>query len=427
MAKTFVFKFGGASVKDVDSIKNLYEIVFNRLRNNTIIVVSAMGKTTNALEEILALKLKGKEYSSKSTKLLDYHLGICEGLFAPEALIFPAVRNYFSQMERILEGNLTSTNYDSFYDSIVSFGELVSSRIVQEYLCRKGMFCIWQDAREVILTNSDFRFAKVDWEATSKLCEKIVGPKLAQFPVITQGFIGADEKGRTTTLGREGSDFTAAILAHGLRANAVTIWKDVVGVLNADPKRFPDSTKFEELDYREAAELTYYGATVIHPKTIKPLANLSIPLFVKSFIHPDGPGTKIHHVQKVNTVPCIVVKDGQILVSFKVTDFTFINESHIHSVYSELEKLKLRVNLLQTSAISISIVIEKELFKLEKLISNLRNQFEIRYNENLQLITVKNHNQPLMEKLMLNKEVLLEQMTRTTFQVLVKSPSEETN
>lgn len=423
MAKTFVFKFGGASVKDVNSIKNFYEIVFNRLRNNTIIVVSAMGKTTNALEEILALKLEGKDNSLKSTILLDYHLKICEGLFDPDHLIFPAVKNYFSNMERILNGNLTRANYDDFYDSIVSFGELVSSRIVQEYLCSKGLFCIWQDAREVILTNSDFRFAKVDWVATKRLCDKIITPKLTQFPVITQGFIGADEKGRTTTLGREGSDFTAAILAHGLQANAVTIWKDVDGVLNADPKRFPDSIKFDELDYREAAELTYYGATVIHPKTIKPLANLSIPLYVKSFIHPEGSGTKIHHVPKVNTVPCIVVKDSQILVSFKVTDFTFINESHIHAVYSELEKLKLRVNLLQTSAISISIVIENELFKLEKLIHSLRNQFEIRYNENLQIITVKNHNQALMEKLTHNKEILLEQMTRTTFQVLIKNPN----
>jgi aspartate kinase len=401
----------------------LYEIVFNRLRNNTIIVVSAMGKTTNALEDILALKLAGKDYSLNSTKLLDYHLNVCEELFDGNSMIFPAVRNYFSQLDRILEWDLTKGNYDEFYDSVVSFGELLSSRIVQEYLCSKGLYCIWQDAREIILTNSDFRFAKVDWESTGKLCQKLLAPKLTQFPVVTQGFIGADEKGRTTTLGREGSDFTAAILAHGMRANAVTIWKDVDGVLNADPKRFPDAVKFDELDYKEAAELTFYGASVIHPKTIKPLANLSIPLYVKSFIHPEGLGTKIHHVQGVNTVPCIVVKDDQILVSFKVTDFTFINESHIHSVYSQLEKLKLRVNLLQISAISISIVIEKELFKLEKLINMLRSQFEIRYNESLQLITVKNHHQALMEKLTQNKEILLEQMTRTTFQVLVKNPA----
>lgn len=424
MAKTFVFKFGGASVKDAISIKNLHEIVFNRLRNNTIIVVSAMGKTTNALEEILSLKLAGKINSFNSTKILNYHLRICEDLFEADSLIFPTVRNYFSQLDRMLEGNLTQENYDSFYDSVVSFGELVSSRIVQEYLCTKGLFCIWQDSREVVRTNSDFRFAKVDWKGTTKLCEKILAPKLAQFPVVTQGFIGADGKGRTTTLGREGSDFTAAILAHGLRANGVTIWKDVDGVLNADPKRFPDSVKFDELDYKEAAELTYYGASVIHPKTIKPLANLSIPLYVKSFIHPEGSGTKIHHFQGVNTVPCIVVKDDQILVSFKVTDFTFVDESHIHLVYTKLEKLKLRVNLLQTSAISISIVIEKELFKLEKLIQNLRDYFEIRYNENLQLITVKNHNSELMEKLVLGKEVLIEQMTRLTFQVLVKNSSQ---
>jgi aspartate kinase len=420
MSKTFVFKFGGASVKDAKSIKNLREILFNRLRNHTVIVVSAMGKTTNALEELLNLKLEGKPFYENSTKLKNYHLEICRELFQPENLIFPAIENFFSQLERILEKPLSKENYDEYYDQVVSYGELISSRIVQEYLCAEGIFCLWQDAREIISTDSDFRFAKVKWEKTEAQCQKHLMAKLDRFPVITQGFIGSDEKGKPTTLGREGSDFTAAILAHSLRSQSVTIWKDVEGVLNADPKRFPNTVKFEELDYREAAELTYYGASVIHPKTIKPLANLSIPLFVKSFLNPDGTGTQIHHVETPNNVPCIVVKDEQVLVSFRVTDFTFINESHIHQVYTEIEKLKLRVNLLQTSAISISIVIDKQLFKMEKLIAALAKDFDIRYNESLQLITVKNHNSKITEELMSDKEVLLEQVTRTTFQIVVK-------
>lgn len=420
MSKTFVFKFGGASVKDAKSIKNLHEILFNRLRNHTVIVVSAMGKTTNALEELLNLKLEDKPIYEKSTKLKHYHLEICRELFLPENLIFPAIENFFSQLDRILEKPLSKENYDEYYDQVVSFGELISSRIVQEYLCAEGIFCLWQDAREIISTDSDYRFAKVKWEKTAAQCQKHLMAKLERFPVITQGFIGSDNKGKTTTLGREGSDFTAAIIAHSLHSQSVTIWKDVEGVLNADPKRFPNTVKFEELDYREAAELTYYGASVIHPKTIKPLANLSIPLFVKSFLNPDGTGTQIHHVDKPNTVPCIVVKDEQVLVSFRVTDFTFINESHIHQVYTEIEKLKLRVNLLQTSAISISIVIDKQLFKMEKLIAALAKDFDIRYNESLQLITVKNHNRNITEELMSDKEVLLEQVTRTTFQIVVK-------
>lgn len=424
MSKTFVFKFGGASVKDAKSIKNLREILFNRLRNHTVIVVSAMGKTTNALEELLNLKLEDKPLYEKSTKLKNYHLEICRELFLPENLIFPAIENFFSQLDRILEKPLSKENYDEYYDQVVSFGELISSRIVQEYLCAEGIFCLWQDAREIISTNSDYRFAKVKWEKTAAQCQKHLMAKLERFPVITQGFIGSDDKGKTTTLGREGSDFTAAILAHSLRSQSVTIWKDVEGVLNADPKRFPDTVKFEELDYREAAELTYYGASVIHPKTIKPLANLSIPLFVKSFLNPDGTGTQIQHVEKPNTIPCIVVKDEQVLVSFRVTDFTFINESHIHQVYTEIENLKLRVNLLQTSAISISIVIDKQLFKMEKLIAALAKDFDIRYNESLQLITVKNHNRKIMEELMSDKEVLLEQVTRTTFQIVVKPLAE---
>ncbi|MFD2201469.1 aspartate kinase [Shivajiella indica] len=420
MSKTFVFKFGGASVKDAASIKNVSKILLNRLRNQTVIVVSAMGKTTNALEDLIDKKIKGEDFSPNSTILKKYHLDICHDLFDPNHSIFSQIENYFLQLLRDLEKPLTKENYDPYYDQVIAYGELISSRILQEYLCQMGIYCIWQDVREIIRTNSDFRFAKVDWETTALKTKKNLRPILDKFPVVTQGFIGRDKKGNTTTLGREGSDFTAAILGSCLKSASVTIWKDVEGVLNADPKRFSNTVKFEELDYKEAAELTYYGASVIHPKTIKPLANLSIPLFVRSFNQPEKSGTIIHKVSTPNTVPCIVVKDEQILVSFKVTDFTFINEGHIHSIYSELEKLKLRVNLLQTSAISVSIVIDKQIYKLENLIEKLGKEFEIRYNDSLQLITVKNHNPILMKDLMQDREILMEQLTRTTFQMVFK-------
>lgn len=419
MAKTFVFKFGGASIKDVDSIKNLSKILHNRLRNHTVIVVSAMGKTTNALELILNQKLNQEDYSSNITILKSFHLDICSGLFNQNHPIFPTIENLFLKLARTLERQLDQENYDEVYDIVISYGELIASRIVQEYLCEMGQFCLWQDARELIITNEDFRFAKVNWEDTKSNIAKHLLPKLNQFPVLTQGFISMSSSGNSTTLGREGSDFTAAIIATSLNSASVTIWKDVPGVLNADPKHFQNTVKFEELDYKEAAELTYYGASVIHPKTIKPLANHSIPLFVKSFLNPEASGTKIHHVSKVNKVPCLVVKDEQVLVSFKVTDFTFINESHIHLVYAELEKLKLRVNLLQTSAISISLVIDKQLFKLEKLMEKLHHIFEIKYNEGLQLLTIKNPHQELLDECLRDREVLLEQVTRATFQAVL--------
>jgi aspartate kinase len=235
---------------------------------------------------------------------------------------------------------------------------------------------------------------------------------------VTQGFIGSDSKGRTTTLGREGSDFTAAILATSLDAGSATIWKDVPGVLNADPKLFPNTRKFEELGYREAAEMTYFGASVIHPKTIKPLANAGIPLFVKSFLDPESPGSKIHEHAAPHQVPTIVLKKEQILVSFKVTDFTFIEEKHIHRVYEQLQGLKLRVNMLQLSAISISIVIDTQLFKLDQLISKLKAEFEIRYNEGLELLTILHQREEEIPALLEGYQVLLEQSSRNTFQVV---------
>lgn len=418
MAKTLIYKFGGASVKDSTAIKNLAEILRNRLRKNLIIVISAMGKTTNSLESILSKKLDGKYFSENSAILKTFHQEICRELFPVGHPVFAHLENLFFQLQNQLEKKLTRENYDEFYDRIVSFGELISSRIVAEYLCSQDLLVVWQDAREVIHTDSDFRFAKINWEKTRKSCQTNWKPILENFPILTQGFIGSDPKGRPTTLGREGSDFSAAILAASLDAGSVTIWKDVPGVLNADPKLFPNTRKFDELGYREAAEMTYFGASVIHPKTIKPLANAGIPLFVKSFLDPESPGTKIHGDAAPHHVPTIVLKKDQILVSFKVTDFTFIEEKHIHRVYEQLQALKLRVNMLQLSAISISIVIDAQLFKLEQLLEKLKAEFEIRYNEGLELLTILHPIQDEIPTLLEGFEILLEQASRNTFQVV---------
>ncbi|GAA0878495.1 aspartate kinase [Algoriphagus jejuensis] len=418
MAKTLVYKFGGASVKDSDAVKNLAKILRNRLRKRMIIVVSAMGKTTNGLEDILSKKLKKEDFSENSSILKAYHRRICTELFPAGHAVFAQLENLFTQLNNKLEQELNRENYDEFYDAIVGFGELISSRIVAEYLCSQGSIVLWQDAREVIHTNSDFRFARIDWEKTKRSCQAIWKPILENFPILTQGFIGSDPKGRPTTLGREGSDFTAAILATSLDAGSVTIWKDVPGVLNADPKLFLNTRKFDELGYREAAEMTYFGASVIHPKTIKPLANAGIPLFVKSFLDPEASGTKIHENVSAHEVSTIVLKKDQILVSFKVTDFTFVEEMHIHRVYEQLQALKLRVNMLQLSAISISIVIDAQLFKLEQLLEKLKSDFEIRYNEELELLTILHPKAAEIPKFLDGYEVLLEQASRNTFQVV---------
>lgn len=421
MTKAIVYKFGGASVKDASAIKNLHRILLNRLQKKMVIIISAMGKTTNSLEEILKLRFEEKDYYSNCAILRKTHLAVCSELFEEQNPIFSIVENLFLQLERDLEHPLHRKNYDQYYDRIVSYGEVLSTKIIHAYLCKENFFCIWQDARELIATDESFRSAKVDWSLTAKQCNKQLEEKLKKFPVVTQGFVGASSAGKCTTLGREGSDFSAAIIAHSLQAKSVTIWKDVPGVLNADPKRFPDTVKFERIDYKEAAEMTYYGASVVHPKTIKPLANMKIPLNVRSFIEPEGKGTVIGEFpDERHVIPTIVVKDKQVLVTFEVTDFTFINESHMHQVYAELERLRLGVNMLQTSAISISICVNEEMFKLEQLLEEMGSYFKIKYNDGLQLVTVKNYDEASKDQFLNREGILMEQTTRSTIQLVCK-------
>ena len=413
-----VYKFGGASVKDAAALLNLHTLLQSRLQTNKLIVVSAMGKTTNALEAVLSKKLEQANFSMEWKQIKDFHLEVCEELFPTSHPVFDKIEQLLDTAQPILDLPISKTNYDEVYDQLICYGELLSSLVVSEYLSFKGLSLSWQDARTVVHTDSDFRFAKIDWEKTRSACQNQWAGLLEHQTILTQGFIGRDPLGRTTTLGREGSDFTAAILATSLDAESVTIWKDVPGVLNADPKLFPNTLKFDELRYREAAEMTYFGASVIHPKTIKPLANAGIPLFVKSFLNPDASGTKIHEHAASHEVPTLVLKKNQVLVSFKVTDFTFIEEKHIQKIYEQLQVLKLRVNMLQVSAITVSIVLDTQLFKLEQLVESLKTAFEIRYNEELELLTILKPRVEEIPSLMEGYAVLLEQTTRTTYQAV---------
>ncbi|MBD8488050.1 aspartate kinase [Echinicola sp. CAU 1574] len=421
MTKAIVYKFGGASVKDADAIKSLFNLLFNRLRNPMIIVVSAIGKTTNLLEEILRQKYEQEDFYLNFTILRKNHLAICSELFEEGDMVFSMVENIFLKLEKELGKKLSAENYDRFYDAVVSYGELLSTKIIHAYFCKEGLYCIWQDAREVIITDDNYRLAQVNWQETEKQCLQQLVPKLKKMPLVIQGFVGGTIAGDTTTLGREGSDFSAAVLAKCLKAGSVTIWKDVPGVLNADPKRFSDTVKFDHLGYKEAAEMTYYGASVIHPKTIKPLANMKIPLYVKSFLDPSSKGTIIGDFDGDREVlPVIIVKDNQMLVTFEVTDFSFVSESHIHQIYAELHRLKLRVNVLQISAITVSICVDRELFKLERLLLEMRPYFKVRYNEDLQLITVKNYDEATKLRFFKTEDILLEQTTRSTFQLVCR-------
>ena len=324
-----VFKFGGASLRDSNGVKNVASIIASEASKNLLVVVSAMGKTTDMLERILSLASSKQDYRVALDELKKYHHEIIEGLFQDPSSVISEVDTHFNDIEKQLSA---SAAFDQVYDQVVCKGELVSSVIVHHYLLSKNIASFWHDSRSSVNTDKNFREGRVDWAKTSVAIEKL-RPVLQKNIIITQGFIGKTEDGFTTTLGREGSDFSAAIFASCLLAESVVIWKDVPGVMNADPKKIPTATVFEELPFKEAAEMTYYGASVIHPKTIKPLANKGIPLYVKNFTDTTLPGTKIHECQVENLPPLIVFKENQCLISCKVTDYTFISEQQLSIIF----------------------------------------------------------------------------------------------
>jgi aspartate kinase len=412
-----VFKFGGASIKSPESIRNMASIIRQYTGEQLVVVVSAMGKTTNHLESLFALVKNKNEGQEKFREIASYHLEI-SGQLIREKDNRDEVNSILGQLENSFQKADPNENPDKMYDQIISYGELISSTIIGCYLSETGMAVRCADARKFIRTDPAHREAKINWPVTCKLIQDQLGPEISSRLVLTQGFIGSTENENTTTLGREGSDFTAAIIANCLNAESVTIWKDVPGILNADPKRFPDPKLYDHLSFQEAAEMTYYGASVIHPKTIKPLANKNIPLFVKSFERPDLPGTRIDQGGPHPVYPTFVVKDSQCLVSFLAKDLAFINENSLSIIFHVLDMLNIKINMMQNSAVSLTICVDNNSRKVIRMIDALKNDFSIRFNEDLRLITVKNYSPASIIQVMKDKKILVEQRTRNTFQIV---------
>lgn len=414
-----VFKFGGASVKSADAIKNVAEILKNHEPENILVVVSAMDKTTNALEKIVnSAYFKNENTIDLVEDLKNFHFGIVKLLFNDSTqVVNDDLHKIFSYLTKRIETE-SGKNFDLFYDQIVPVGELLATKIISHYLNNVGIKNNWLDARKMVLTDSRFRKANVDWELTQMAIETMDWPEKI---LITQGFIGGTKGNFMTTLGREGSDYTAAIFANALNAKEVVIWKDVPGVLNADPKYFNNTEKLSEISYKEAIELSYYGASVIHPKTIKPLQNKNITLWVKSFLSPSDSGTRIsNNYEEDGKIPCYIFKPNQVLISFSTKDFSFISEYHIGEIFNVLFELGLEVNTMQNSAINFSINTSYEPEKIDLLIKQLQDRYAIKYNQNLQLLTIRHYNAAIIEKLTQGSTILLEQKTRNTVRLLLK-------
>lgn len=417
-----VFKFGGASIKDAGAIKNVASILKDYQGQPLLIVVSAMGKTTNALEKIVKAHFK---QSNTTFDLLNevkqQHYKIMLELFEPEDDIFTTVNDTFVEIEWAIEDE-PHESYDYNYDQIVSVGELVSSKIVSAYLQKEGLSTEWLDARDVIKTDNLYREAGIDWAETQDCVNRIAKPLVtdSQF-VMTQGFIGSSSENFTTTLGREGSDYTAAIFSYCLDAESMSIWKDVPGVLTADPRLFDNVSKLERLSYREAIEMTYYGAKVIHPKTIKPLQNKNIPLYVKSFIEPEGEGTYISDEIADNYPPMIAVERNQALINISTLDFSFVAEHHLGYLFQQIAKYRLPVNMMQNTAISFAICVSDIDDRIAKFTESIQDEFKVITDQGLELITVRHYNKPTIESQKENRMVMLEARIRDTVQLVVKN------
>lgn len=403
-----VYKFGGASVKDADSIRNICQLLLSKGAGQLAIVVSAMGKTTNMLEKVV------NDYYEKKRVNLDaikhYHYSILDDLFEKSHPIFDEVNNLFVEIEWAIEDAPTST-YAYEYDQIVSVGELLSTKIVSAFLNQEGFTNQWVDARDIIRTDNTHRNARIDWDLTPKQISKY----LTKGVYLTQGFIGCTSENFTTTLGREGSDFSAAILGFVLDAEEVTIWKDVDGMLNADPRYFDDAQLLHQLSFAEAIELAYFGAKVIHPKTIQPLKEKNIPLRVKSFLNPQNEGTVIFEDAEMKPfMPSFIIKENQILISISANDLSFIVEDHLSHIFSLFAKYGVAVNMMQNSAVSFSICVDNDSQKVTPLLSDLKKEYGVQYNDQLTLCTIRYYDQAAIDKVVDEKKIVLEQKSRHT-------------
>jgi aspartate kinase len=414
-----IFKFGGASVKDAEGIKNVFSVLEKVGHEDTLLVISAMGKTTNALELVIKNYFeKSNELHSSLQDVRKYHNQILLDLFDDEEHdVFYAVNSHFADLEYFLRSN-KSPNYNFVYDQIVSYGEIVSTTIVSHYFNHAGLKNNWIDVRNFIKTDNNYRDAEVDWEKTQQLISKGIKKKALN---ITQGFLGSDENNFTTTLGREGSDYTAAIFAYCLNAESVTIWKDVPGVLNADPRYFENAVLLNQISYREAIELAFYGASVIHPKTLQPLQKKEIPLFVKSFINPLLPGTSVSKGEDLEPkTPCFIVKKEQLLLSLSSIDFSFIIEENISEIFALFHQYKIKVSLIQNSAISFSVCIEDKFGNFSELKNILSKKFKVSYNEKVSLYTIRHFDEKAAKMVQKDKTVLLKQISRETMQIVTR-------
>jgi aspartate kinase len=411
-----IFKFGGASVKNAESIRNLAGII-KRYHEPLVIVVSAMGKTTNALEEILASYFKQDDQAFENLKKTEeYHLSILKELFDEGHEIFTIFQSFIEQLNRKLNTE-PSLTFNFEYDQVVSFGELISTSIIEAYLREEGIASKWIDIRKYLKTDNTYREAKVNFDLSEVLVKKAFSN---QKIYVTQGFIGSTENNLTSTLGREGSDYTAALLAFFLDAESVTVWKDVPGVLNADPKWFDDTLKIDALKYSDAIELAFYGASVIHPKTIQPLKKKNIPLHVKSFVNPDAEGTIIGNVEYNELIPCFIFKMDQMLIDIYPTDLSFIGEDNFKSIFQILAQNSLKVNLMQNTAVHFRLCVNNDFTRIPKVINELKGLNEVKTNSPLELITIRYFDQPTIDRVMVNKELILEQRTQSTIQLLVR-------
>ena len=415
-----VFKFGGASVNSADAVRNMAHIVQSHLgAEPLVVVVSAMGKTTNLLEKLVPGV--SSETSQLRQQLESYHLDIAKGLIADDQSLVAKVRSLLQQFDDTVASlNPVADDYNYNYDQVVSYGELLSTTIIAHYLNSYGISTLWADARQLIITDDHYREGHVDWTATQKASHSLRQPNNQVQVILTQGFIGGTSQHLTTTLGREGSDYSAAILAYCLDAESVTIWKDVPGFLNADPKFFADTVKISQIPYNEAIELAYYGASVIHPKTVKPIQNKNIPLYIRSFITPDDKGSSIGDYKTlVPETPLYIFKNNQILLSILPRDYSFIAEDNLQVIFGLLNEVGIRVNLMQNSALSFSICVDNNPQRIGILIERLKSLFRVRYNDNLQLVTIRYYTQEVIDSIVAGRPILLEQRSRSTEQLIV--------
>jgi aspartate kinase len=417
----FVFKFGGASVKSAEAVRNIVEILRRYKEDKIVVVVSAMGKTTNALERIIDFYSgkKKEELTNEVEQLKQYHLGIVNGLFEDKNhAVYKVVEGHFEDLAGRLYKDPT-LNYNFDYDQLICYGELLSTNIISYFLNESGITTRWMDIRRSLKTDNNWREARVDWELSSRLVNEhfsFNGERI----LITQGFLASTINDQTTSLGREGSDYTAAILAYILKAESVTIWKDVPGVLNADPKYFDDTVLLEKLSYLDAIELAYFGTSVIHPKTIKPLQNKNINLHVRSFVDPDAPGTIVGNLSYDKLIPSFIFKMDQVLIRTSPLDFSFINENNLEEIFGILSKHGMKINLMQNSAISFKMIVNNDKRRVRLVVDELEEKYKVAYQTGLELVTIRYFDQSTIDRVMINKELIMEQRGVQNIELLIR-------